>query len=449
MKLVTLQSVMLCCTINILGRIFSVLALGLLPTSFPAYGASIETASRSNSNRGEVVEPQRNPSRCNTVKCLLSSEIVPGAVMLVAKDGRIDIHEAVGYQDYENRLPMKGDAIFRLYSLSKPIIAAAIMVLVEDGKLSLDAPLEQYLPEFKNYRVYQQGDVSSLVSRPAKNKILIKHLLTHTSGFTYPFMRSPVADLYQNAGISGTANDKGYQNLAEWSSAVASIPLISEPGTSWDYGLSMDILGRVIEVVSGVGLGEYLDAKIFTPLGMSDTGFWVSPEEAYRLSGLYVAIDSGFSPAEPFLLDSHLDRDRIEMGGSGLIGTALDYYRFAQMLLNGGELDGQRILSDRSVSMMISNQLSTQHGPKPLSKLAPFLPELGCSGLGFGFGGFIVVNDNKSCLPLPKGSYGWAGAASTYFWIDPDSEIVGIYLAQLLGGGRHQLLGNAACSIYC
>lgn len=444
-----IQSAMRRCRINILGRIFSVSALGLLLASLPASGAPVEVVSRSESNKGEVVESRRSPSRCNTVKCLMSGEILPGAVMLVAKDGRIDIHEAAGYQDYDNRLPMQEDTIFRLYSLSKPIIAAAIMVLVEEGKLSLDAPLEEYLPEFKNYRVYQQGGVSSLISRPAENKVLIKHLLTHTSGFTYPFMRSTVAALYQGAGISGTANDKRYQNLAEWSSAVASIPLLSEPGTSWDYGLSMDILGRVIEVVSGVGLGEFLDAKIFTPLGMSDTGFWLSPDEVYRLSSLYVATDSGFSPAEPSLLDVYPGMGRIEMGGSGLLGTAIDYFRFAQMLLNHGELDGKRILTERSASMMISNQLSTQHGAKPLSKLAPFLPEFGCSGLGFGFGGFVVIDDDKSCLPLPIGSYGWAGAASTYFWIDPGSEIVGIYLTQLLGGGRHELLGSIACSIYC
>ncbi len=374
---------------------------------------------------------------------------LPGALILIARQGNITSFDTIGFRDLDSKLPVNSDTLFRFYSLSKPIIATAAMILIDENRLNLDDPLEKYLPEFKNISVYYAEGNGSVEYKPAKHKILVKHLLTHTSGLTYIFMPSPVSKLYEKAGLRGSPHDNRYHDLAEWSSSLAAMPLISDPGEAWNYSVGIDVLGRLIEIVSGLSLGEFLSSKLFQPLGMKDTGFRLTPENNNRLASLYMSTGHRLQLKESFKDSVHREPAVLEMGGSGLIGTAADYFRFAQMLLNNGELEGVRVLTSNSVAQIVSNQLPLSPEQKPISQLAPLQPEFGCDGLGFGYGGFVVIEDKSdSCLPLPLGSYGWSGAASTYFWIDPESQIVGLYLTQVMGGGEYRLFRALACTAY-
>jgi CubicO group peptidase (beta-lactamase class C family) len=320
--------------------------------------------------------------------------------------------------------------------------------LVEETRLSLNDPVEKYLPAFKGAQVYVGDKDGVIVAKKSTKKILVEHLLTHTAGLTYYFMPSPLSRLYKEAGLSGTAKDTRYENMAAWTASVGSMPLLAEPGDSWNYSVGLDILGHLVEVVSGLFLGNFLESNLFAPLGMTDTGFWVEPSDTSRLSSLYALTNSGIVLVESREEGELTRPPALEMGGAGLVGTASDYLRFAQMLLNYGELDGVRVLSRESVTQIISNRLPASMLDGPLSTLTLYQPELACDGLGFGYAGFVVIGTKSSCLALPAGSYGWSGAASTYFWIDPDSGVVAIFMSQVLGAGRYQILVTVACAVY-
>lgn len=382
------------------------------------------------------------------IKKLVEEGKLPGALLLTATDGKISRFDAVGFRDVARRRPVEKDTIFRFYSISKPIIAAAVMVLVDDGVLSLDDPVEKHLPSFSSVRVYVRDDKGTPVTRLPTTQLLVGHLLTHTSGLSYVFMPTPVSKFYKQAGISGAGGEAGFTNLADWTSAVASLPLLADPGEQWNYSVGIDVAGHLIEVVSGKSLGEFLQNRLFTPLEMIDTSFRVKPVDADRVASLYRVAGEGLSLLETGEAAHTPNTDFLELGGAGLVGTATDYFRFAQMLLNYGELDGERVLSRESVERILSDKLSDSSDEKPLSGLGMFHSELACNGIGFGYGGFVVVSEAPGCLWLPVGSYGWAGAASTYFWVDPGSKSVAILFSQVLGGGRYGLLRSMACAIY-
>jgi CubicO group peptidase (beta-lactamase class C family) len=343
---------------------------------------------------------------------------IPGAVLLIQQHGRPVLLENFGVRDVESKTPMTSDMIFRLYSMSKPVTSGAAMMLVDDGKLGLDDPLSKYIPAFADVRVaVETRDANgkiSLASEPLARAITIRDLLRHTSGITYGFYgESPVRKLYAASGLF----DGDFDN-AQLAMRLAKLPLAEQPGTLWDYGHSTDILGRVIEVVSGKSLYEFEKERLLDPLRMPDTAFKVDDSKRARV-------------AEPLPGDNTLSsvrglgdpvlRRRWESGGGGMLGTIADYARFAQMLLNGGTLDGRQYLKPETVKLM-----TLDHVP-PETKIARdyFYFPSGDSGFGLGFAVRVVATP-----PLPAGEYRWDGAGGTFFFIDPRDDMFAICMMQ-------------------
>jgi len=350
---------------------------------------------------------------------------VAGAVVLLARRGRVAHLESYGYADLEAGKAMPEDAIFRICSMSKPIVSVAAMMLFEEGHFLLDDPVARFLPEFEKPQVLvPAGESYGLV--PAQSPITIRHLLTHTSGISYRFFGLPIiADLYAKAGVTDGLSETDL-DLAENVRRIASQPLLHEPGERMSYGLNTDVLGRVVEVVSGVSLGEFLEQRIFGPLRMADSGFRVPEDKLGRVPGVYRS-DRGealerlsegvheeghvvFSPGYPYR-----GPRRYESGGGGLVSTAADYARFAQMLLNGGELEGARLLSRKTVELMTVDHLLSRPGGE---------------NNGFGLGFSVAHAPGQSGEIVSEGTWGWSGFYTTNFWIDPGEELIGVVLTQ-------------------
>jgi len=349
---------------------------------------------------------------------------IPGAVVLIARRGQIAYFEAFGYRDREAGAPMTRDAIFRIASMTKPIVSVAAMILVEEGKLSLSDPVSRYLPEFKNMKVGVEkkdpSGKSDLVLETPQREMTIRDLLRHTSGLTYGiFGKSIVKERYNAAKLF----DPGQSN-AEMVAKLAKLPLQNHPGTTWDYSMSTDVLGRIVEVASGKQLGQFLEERIFKPIGMNDSGFWVSdPAKHARIAEAQADPATGKRPPLP-----DKTRKGWESGGSGLASTVSDYARFSQMLLNGGELDGVRLVSRKTVEQMTSNQLAAgiriNNFPVPVLDVRPE------TGHGFGLGFMVRIADGRSAFPGSVGDFSWSGAFGTYFWIDPKKDMFAIMMMQ-------------------
>ncbi|MFT5033224.1 MAG: CubicO group peptidase (beta-lactamase class C family) [Bacteroidia bacterium] len=364
---------------------------------------------------------------------------IPGTVSLVARKGEVVHFETTGLRDIIQNLPMQKDTLFRLYSMTKPVTAVAAMILIEQGELRLDDPVWNFLPAFKEMSVFTGIRDGNVTSEPANSAITIRHLLTHTSGLTYDFIPTPVGKLYQDAEISGSSSPQRYKNLEQWTSALAEQPLLSQPGFEWNYGFGLDVLGRVIEVLTGQGLGEFLEQNIFAPLAMNDTGFWVDSSRAERFAALYIPTsEGGMSQIDQAEVSQYLMGTGLEMGGSGLVGTAANYLQFAHMLLNRGEFGGVRIIAPSSVDMIMSNQLPPSVGEAPLMSLAG--PYTARAGLGFGLGGYVITDAGLAGLAVSEGTYSWGGAATTHFWVDPQKHLVGMVMTQLLPDGTYPVV---------
>ena len=344
---------------------------------------------------------------------------IPGATALIARHGKIVFHEAFGVRDPATRAPMAADAIFRIYSMTKPIVSVAAMMLVEDGRLMLDNPIGAFLPELAAPKV---GVVerSELRLVPANRAITVQDLLRHTSGLTYEFRgATPVHKAYVEARTARLR-----QTNAEQVATLGKLPLLYQPGTRWEYGRSTDVLGRLIEVVSGQTLGGFLAEHIFRPLAMTDAGFSVPDHDHGRL-------------AEPFPRDpeggpdvSLLDVKRpaiFESGGGGMVATALDYARFLQMLLNGGALGPVRLLGRKTIELMIADHLGGIEGS----------PDLLPAGHGFGLGFAVRTVPGIAPFPGTTGSYFWGGLAGTTFWVDPAERLIAILMIQAPGQREH------------
>jgi CubicO group peptidase (beta-lactamase class C family) len=365
---------------------------------------------------------------------------LPGVVMLVARRGQVVHFEAIGSQNVATKAPMTRDTIFRLYSQSKPVTAVAVMILYEEGRFLLTDPVSKYLPELKDMKVYLGEENGQIKTEPA-GPITIQHLLTHTAGFTYDFFQSPVARMYGAAGTNGAAPQSRLGSLAEWTKELGKLPLIAQPGTDWNYSVGIDVLGRLVEVTSGMSFRDFLRQRIFEPLGMKDTDFYVPDEKLSRFAANYTPTPDG----KLQLMDNpeaspYRKLPKIEMGGSGLVGTATDYFRFAQMLANGGEYGGVRILGPRTVSLMMMDHLNPEMRPDPLSSLFSgglFRTGGRTWGLGFGLGAFVATDPALTGIPMSVGTYSWGGAATTHFWVDRENELVGIVLTQLLPDGTY------------
>lgn len=346
-----------------------------------------------------------------------------GTSTLVARNGEVVHLSTFGYRDREAKLPMTEDTIFRIYSMTKPITAVAALTLWEQGLFHMNDPIEKYLPELANLKVYVSGAGENLVVEDAKSKIKIIDLFMHTAGFSYGFTGSEVDKMYRelfarSADVDSTTMLKN----------LSALPLNHQPGTQWHYGVNTDIIGFLIERISGQKLGDYMQTHIFEPLKMQDTSFFVAPEKAARFSQVYGAGDKG----QTVLLDQEplgdfMSDPIIHNGGGGLTSTIGDYFRFSQMLLNGGELDGKRILGRKTVEYLTSNHLPEQ--------LIPFSPD--ASGEGYALAMSVTVDEDLVKFMSSTGNYGWGGAASTYFRIDPSEKIIMISMAQFMPNGFH------------
>ncbi|MEL1262893.1 serine hydrolase domain-containing protein [Pseudoxanthomonas putridarboris] len=357
-----------------------------------------------------------------------------GAVALVLQDGKIVYQGVAGHADLARTRPMTEDAIFRIYSMTKPITSVAALVLVEEGRLRLDDPVARYLPEMAGLRRFAGGTAEAPRLEPLVRTLTVRHLLTHTAGFaTGGEGREEASRLLEQADPSSA------KDLADFAARVARVPLAEEPGTSFRYdGVNTEVLARVVEVASGQSLDAFLRQRILVPLRMRDTGFSVPPSQRARVVDITVmgddgrlALDDGPSAREPGARLRAYDS-----GAGGLYSTAADYLRFARMLANGGTLDGVTVLRPDSVDLMMRDQLPLFDPPVP-SPIA---------GEGFGLGGYVVTDAQASARPGSPGQFGWSGAASTYFTIDRQRDIVALLLAQHLpGDGRDELpkLANA------
>ncbi|MER7186099.1 serine hydrolase domain-containing protein [Streptomyces hyaluromycini] len=343
---------------------------------------------------------------------------LPGYLVAVARGGRVAHLTTQGHRDRAAGLPVEPDTIWRIYSMTKPVTAVAVLLLVEDGLLSLDDPVDRFLPEFADPRVHVSGAGDDMVTRPADGPIRIRHLLTHTAGLTFAFYHThPVDARYREAGLEFSVPSGA--DLAETMAVYARMPLQFEPGTQWNYSVGFNVLSRVIEVVSGQRLDEYFASRIFRPLGMPDAGLHIVPEQADRLSELYGETEGGAIEAIPGL--PLRGRPRFLSGSGGLAATAYDYHRFMEMLRRGGELDGVRLLSPASVGLLSSNHLPG--GADLRAYGAPVHQEPGNDGLGFGLGVSVVVDPDRTLAPSSPGTYGWTGAATTAFWVDPTHDL--------------------------
>lgn len=353
----------------------------------------------------------------------IKDEKIVGAVALVARRGKVVHLAAAGKADAEAGKAMKPDAIFRIYSMSKPITTVAAMMLYEEGKFQIDDPVAMYLPEFKDVQVYGEG--GTLVK--PKSPMTIRHLMSHTSGLTYGFFGNTEVDkLYRAANLMGSES-----TLAEFTQKLAKLPLLFHPGEQWNYGVNTDVLGRLVEVWSGLPLDEFFRQRIFKPLGMADTGFDVPASKIERFTTNY---QWGANPlaigdvAGQRIVGDHPSKSRYARpakffsGGGGLVSTAQDYLRFCQMLLNGGTLDNVRLLSPKTIQLMTSEH--TKHAK---------LPQMGVTlGSGAAFGlGFRVVTDTAENQRIGSvGTFDWSGAASTSFFIDPKEQLIAIFMTQ-------------------
>ena len=349
------------------------------------------------------------------LKADVDKGVIPGATLLVARHGKVAWFEAIGSRDPASRAPMTKDAIFRIYSMTKPVTSLAVMMLVEEGKVALSDPVSKHIPQLAGLKVGVEKPGASgptLELEPARREMTIQDLLRHTSGFTYGLFGSGlVKKAYLDAKVW-----EDYPSNAELVDRLAKLPLMHQPGATWEYSHSTDVLGRVVEVVSGRTLGEFFTARIFRPLGMTDTAFYV-PDVAKQ-----ARIVEPFANDRVIGINAELNDPRVvqkwESGGGGLVSTTMDYARFAQMLLNGGSLNGKRLVSPKTVAYMAADHLGAgvASGPGP--------------GYGFGLGFGVRKDTGMASWPGTVGDYYWGGAAGTYFWIDPKEDLFVVYMMQ-------------------
>ena len=361
---------------------------------------------------------------------------LPGWLLLISRGGKVVRLSTHGHRDVELGVRVEADTLFRIYSMTKPITAVAAMMLYEKGAFDLRDPVSRFIPAFDSVRVFRDGTALRPVTVAATEPIRIWHLFTHTAGLTYGFLHCHVVDeMYRAAGFEWGFPEG--MDLAACCERWASLPLLFEPGTEWNYSVASDVLGRVVEVVSGRSLDAFFAEHIFTPLGMSDTGFFVDPANASRLAALYLADRAGKAVRNDAFGAAALRPPLVHGGGGGLVSSAGDYHRFTRMLLGGGALDGVRLLSPRTVRYMSQNHLPDGADLGTFGR--PF-GEAPLAGLGYGLGVAVVRDPLRSKVVSSMGELSWGGAASTAFFVDPSEELIVLFFTQLLPSTTHPML---------
>ncbi len=354
---------------------------------------------------------------------------IAGTLTLIARHGQVAYLSPLGLMDIERQKPMTEDTIFRIYSMTKPITSVALMMLYEEGYFQLDDEVYKHIPEWRNLQVYASGNYPLFLTQRPERPMTIRDLMTHTSGLTYHFMeRTNVDAAYRQLGV-GVVGGPG--TLREMIEKLATLPLEFSPGTRWNYSVSTDVLGYLVEVMSGMRFDEYLKKKIFEPLKMVDTDFYVPPEKLDRFAANYSRQPDKTIKVEDDPGNSTYSKPpTFFSGGGGLVSTAADYYRFCQMLLNRGELDGARILGRKTIELMTMNHLP---GGKEMSELSvSTFTQVATEGSGFGLGFSVHLGSDKSQVIGSVGEYAWGGKASTAFWIDPQEDLIVIFLTQFM-----------------
>ncbi|WDZ87095.1 serine hydrolase domain-containing protein [Micromonospora cathayae] len=369
-----------------------------------------------------------------------------GWQIVVTRRGHVAHSSTYGLRDVESGAPVEADTLWRIYSMTKPVTSVAAMMLWEEGRFELTDEISRWLPEFADVRVYAKGSAAKPYTVPAVEPIRVWHLLTHTAGLTYGFMQTSVVDgLYRAAGYD--LHWPAGVDLAAASVALAELPLLYQPGSAWGYSVATDVLGRLVEVVSGQRLDEFFTERILRPLGMTDTHWWVDGDDAERLGALYVPDPrTGRLLRHEQLGAAARQRPTLHAGGSGLICSAYDYHRFTQFLLRGGELDGVRLLGPRTVRFMTRNHLPGGQDLGALS-VGGFAESI-FDGIGFGLGFAVVQDPIPSRVPSSVGEYYWGGVASTAFWVDPAEEITAQLYTQLLPSSTYPLRAQLRQLVY-
>lgn len=375
----------------------------------------------------------------------LDARRLPCAVTLVQRRGEIAHHSALGFMDVERQRPIQHDTIFRIYSMTKPITSIAFMMLVEEGLVGLDDPVHRFIPQWRDLAVYEAGFLETFRTRRTTRPMRMVDLLRHTSGLTYDFQqRTNVDAAYRKRRLGQVGGPVSLDGMID---GLAKMPLEFSPGDAWNYSVATDVLGYLVGKISGMPFEQFLQQRIFEPLGMHDTGFHVPESKASRFAACY-----RFGGEQPMQLvddpekSSFLRPPAFISGGGGLVSTMADYLRFCQMLLNRGALNGARIVSPKTLELMTMNHLP---GGKDLTQLSISLfSEATYSGVGFGLGFSVTLDPARTLLPGTAGDFSWGGMASTYFWIDPREELIVIFMTQLMPSAAYPLRRELRTLVY-
>lgn len=377
---------------------------------------------------------------------------LPGSLIQVWRRGELVLNSVLGLADRERQVPLAEDSIFRIYSMSKPVTSVAVMMLVEECKIALDDPVSKYIPAWENLGVYAGGFMESFQTRPAARPMLVVDLLRHTSGLTYGFQQNTNVDAAYRKQMLGELATGG--TLDDMIGKLAKLPLEFSPGEAWNYSVATDVLGYLVGKISGIPFETFLKERIFDPLGMVDTAFHVPEDKAARFCACYAVGSLGskvVSARAPVLQDDprtspYLKPPSFISGGGGLVSTAADYMRFARMLLQGGELDGVRLLGPKTLALMTANHLP---GGVDLPRMSrSMFSEATYDGVGFGLGFATTVTPATTLIPGSAGDFFWGGAASTFFWVDPQEDLIGLFLTQLLPSSAYPVRRQLRTLVY-
>jgi len=375
------------------------------------------------------------PTRLARLDAFLAEKYItprrlPGTLTLVARHGEVAHMHAQGLADVERGVPLREDTIFRIYSMTKPITSLALMMLVEQGKIALDDPVHKYIPEWKNLGVYVAGTHrTGFQTRPCARPMQVVDLFRHTAGLTYGFqLRTNVDEAYRREKIGEIEKAGTLEGMIQ---ALAKLPLEFSPGEAWNYSVATDVLGWLVQVVSGRPFEQFLAEEIFAPLGMVDTGFHVRDGQAHRFAACYQPTRDGtITLQDDPATSSYLTAPSFISGGGGLVSTAHDYLQFARMLANGGTLNGHRLISRKTLQLMTANHLPGGVDLPALSR--SLFSEAAYDGVGFGLGFATSTAAHKTLMPGSNGDFFWGGAASTFFWVDPEEDLIGLFMTQLI-----------------